>query len=53
MVEGSDEVRVGGVEGCATRDVGEEVFPYELVLQAPNFPSLLVEDGVEVWVSRR
>ena len=51
--ERGDEVRVGGVEGCAAWDVGEEVPVNELVLWAPNLPSLFVEDGVEVWVSRR
>jgi len=52
-VERGDEVWVGGVEGLATRDVSKEVLPYELVLWAPNFPSLFVEDGVKVQVSRR
>jgi len=51
--ERGDKVGVGGVEGLAARDVGEEVFPYKLILWAPNFPSLFVEDGVEVRVSRR
>ena len=37
----------------AARDVGEEVLPYELILWAPNFPSFIMEDGVEVRVSRR
>jgi len=51
--EGGDEVGVGGVEGLATRDVGKKILPYELILWAPNFPSLFVEDGVEVRVGRR
>ena len=51
-VERGDKVRVGGVEGHAVRDVGKEVLPYELILRAPNFPSLFMEDSVEVWVSR-
>jgi len=51
--EQGDEVGVGGVEGLAARDVSEEILPYELILWAPNFPSLFVEDGVEVRVSRR
>jgi len=37
----------------AARDVGKEVFPYELVLWAPNFPSFIMDNGVEVRVSRR
>jgi len=51
--ERGDEVRVGGVEGGAVWDVGEEVAVDKLVLRAPNLPSLFVEDGVEVRVSRR
>ena len=50
--EGCDEVRVGGVEGLAPGDVGKEVFPYELVLGAPNFPSFVMEDSVKMRVSR-
>ena len=51
--EGGDEVRVGGVKGGAAWDVGEEVAVDKLVLQAPNLPSLFVEDGVEVGMSQR
>jgi len=51
--ERGDEMRVGGVEGCAARDIGEEIVVNKFVLQAPNLPSLFVEDGVEVWVSWR
>jgi len=40
------------------RDVSEEIFPYELVLWTPNFPSVFVEDSVKMrvisrWVSAR
>jgi len=52
-VERGDKVGVGSVEGLAARDVGKEIFPYELVLWAPNFPFLFMEDGIEVQVSRR
>jgi len=52
-VEWGDEVGVGSVKGLAARDVGKEILPYKLVLWAPNFPSLFMEDGIEVWVSRR
>jgi len=51
--ERCDKVGVGSVEGLAAGDVGKEVLPYELVLGAPNFPSVVVEDGVEVRVSRQ
>ena len=51
--EGGDEVRVGGVKGGASWDVGKEIAVHKLVLWAPNLPSLFVEDGVEVGVSRR
>jgi len=50
--EGGDEVRVGGVEGRASWDIGEEVTVHEFVLWTPNLPSLVMEDGVEVGVSR-
>jgi len=50
--ERRNKVWVGGVEGLAPGDVGKEIFPYELVLGAPNFPSFVVEDGVEVRVHR-
>jgi len=51
--EWGDEVGVGSVEGLATGNVGKEIFPYELILWAPDLPSLPVEDGVEVRVVRR
>ena len=52
-LEWGDEVGVGGVEGGGMRDVGKKIFPYELVLRAPNFPSVFVEDGIKMWVSGR
>jgi len=51
--ERGDEVRVGGVKGRALWDVSEEVVVHKFVLWAPNLPSLFVEDGVDVGVSRR
>jgi len=51
--EWGDEVRVGGVEGLAAGNVGEEIFPDKLVLGTPDLPSVFVEDGIEVWVSGR
>jgi len=52
-MERGDEVGVGSVEGGGTRDVGEEVLPYELILRTPDFPSIFVEDSVKMRVSRR
>jgi len=51
--EQGDKVWVGSVESLAMRDIGKKVLSYELILWAPNFPSLFVEDGVKVRVSRR
>jgi len=51
--EWGDEVGVGGVEGGDTRDVGEEVLVYKLVLWTPDFPSVFVEDGVKMRVVGR
>jgi len=51
--EWGDEMWVGSVEGGAAGDVSKEVLPYELVLWAPNFPSIVVDDGVKMRVSGR
>jgi len=51
--EWGDEMWVGGVESGAAGDVSKEVLPYELVLWAPNFPSIVVDDGVKMRVSGR
>jgi len=48
--EGGDKVRGIVVKGGGVRDVNEEVFAYKFFLRAPDFPSLLIEDGVLVWV---
>jgi len=45
-----DKVRGVVVEGGGARDVSEEVFAYKFFLGTPDLPSLLVEDGVLVWV---